>query len=737
MATIKEVAMAAGVSVGTVSNVINGKTNNAEIIEKVEKVIRELGFRPDAKARSLKSTETYLIGVIVNNMEDRSIQLMTAAIEKELRSFGYSIVIKTTDNNEVLENKYIEYFIQLGVDGIIVNTSVKRKKWLEKLKELKIPVVLMNKSVHLESSMDIIQVNYEPAFMECFEWSRNLGFKRIGIVLEKGIINKEKLKDLVRKTDIDIIYKFVGDHSAESGFKAAYEILYENEDIDVIIIGGYMLSKGANKAIEVFEEEKKIHKVCIKTENWIEDDNVFDALIEVSNYEIGYIASHRMIEIIGLKGRSGTNINTVKASFKIKEKAFYNGSKFSVDSSNTLHVAILNAETANVLTKLSKVYEKENGIKIEYHSMKYRELWKLVSNPEKLKESGIDIFMYDVIWKEVLANTNALEDISNIKDKNLSYFSDFIDDIVDNYGVYDGKLYGLPFLTGTQLLFYQKDLFEDNSIKLQFQRRYGYELNVPSNWNEFNEIAEFFTREFNDRSPVKYGTALINQGNLYNSIEFLNRLWSYEGKFVEDNKIALKSLLVKIAIEDYKKSFKYIKKDEIIESWEDIASIFKSGEVAMTILYDSYAFGINDSMESKVVGNIGSAMIPGKSPVLGGWGLGLNSNSETKILALDFMMWACGKRIGNPFAVLSGISSRKSFYLNKDLDGLYPWKSKVLESYAQSKIRGLLKGYDKLNINIKLYDEILGKYLGKIVRDEINIDEAIKIMGDEINNIMK
>lgn len=734
MATIKDVANVAGVSVGTVSNVINGKTNNVELINKVEKVIKELGFIPDAKARSLKSSATNLIGLIVNNIEDRSIQLMFAAIEKELRSYGYSIVIKTTDNNEVLENKYIDYFIQLGVDGIIVKTSVKKKKWIDKLKKLKIPVVLMNNAVQLENSINVIQVNYEPAFMECFEWCRSLNFRRIGIILEKGVINKEKLQNLIIKTGIDIIYKFVGDYSAESGYKAAFEMMYKNE-LDVIIIGSYMLAKGVEKAIEVFETDKKIHKVCIKTENWIEDDNVFDALIEVSNYEIGHLVSKRIIESISLKGVSETNIKTVKAKFKVIDKAFYNGGKYYTEEGNILRVAILNADTADVLKKLSRVYEIEKGIKIEYKIMKYRDLWKLASNPNELKKSGIDVFMYDVIWKETLAEINSLEDISDIRKNNLEYFFDFIDNIVDKYGVYKGKLYGLPFLTGTQLLFYQKDLFEDKAIKLQFYRRYGYELNIPSNWDEFNRIAEFFTKKYNDKSPVQYGTALINQGNIYNSIEFLNRLWSYEGKIIEDNELDLNSDIVKIALEDYKKSFKYIRNERVIESWEDIADIFKSGEVAMTVLYDSYAFGINDSMNSKVAGNIGSAMIPGKSPVLGGWGLGLNSSSKTKKIALDFIMWACGRRISNPFSVLSGISSRKAFYLNKDLDGLYPWKSNVLESYAQSRIRGLLNDPNKLDINIKLYDEILGKYLGKMIRDEIDIDTAIACINKELKNM--
>ena len=65
MATIKEVAKLAGVSIGTVSNVLNGKTSNAELIDRVESAMSQLSYRPDANARSLKNTKSKLIGVLI------------------------------------------------------------------------------------------------------------------------------------------------------------------------------------------------------------------------------------------------------------------------------------------------------------------------------------------------------------------------------------------------------------------------------------------------------------------------------------------------------------------------------------------------------------------------------------------------------------------------------------------------------------------------------------------------
>ena len=64
MSTVKDVAKLAGVSLGTVSNVLNGKTQNEELIERVEYAMKQLSYSPDATARSLKNTKSNTIGII-------------------------------------------------------------------------------------------------------------------------------------------------------------------------------------------------------------------------------------------------------------------------------------------------------------------------------------------------------------------------------------------------------------------------------------------------------------------------------------------------------------------------------------------------------------------------------------------------------------------------------------------------------------------------------------------------
>ena len=105
MATIKDVAKEANVSIGTVSNVINGKTNNEELIRRVENAIEKLDFRLNGKAKSLKMKCTYLIGVVVENLENAETGLILEALERRLENEGYSLVIKWREKMQFLRKR--------------------------------------------------------------------------------------------------------------------------------------------------------------------------------------------------------------------------------------------------------------------------------------------------------------------------------------------------------------------------------------------------------------------------------------------------------------------------------------------------------------------------------------------------------------------------------------------------------------------------------------------------------
>ena len=735
MATIKDVAKEANVSIGTVSNVINGKTNNEELIRRVENAIEKLDFRLNGKAKSLKMKCTYLIGVVVENLENAETGLILEALERRLENEGYSLVIKMAGKNAVLEKKQISQLMKTGVDGMIIMTGNSNKKWEKLVDGSNIPVVLLDKCIMKSENISVIYIDYKRAVDRFFRWCEKNGYKKIAMILGTEVLDSESIAEIVSAhSKLQVHYRLVGNYPAEAGFKATCELLYENEVVDVIFIGNKCMESGVFQAARMLGYEEAIHYVCAKNGKWLEDENRYEGIIDLSFLKQGEEAAKKILESLK-SGKRQMTIGKIEAEFKeIAYSLNKSGKRKLPEYKKSLTVAILNPDTAKVLKEISDIYELETDVHIIYHCLEYHDLWNIIVNPERIKGLKIDIFMYDILWKDSLIQRNLLKDISELEE-NEEYFEDYIEGIVDICGRRKGKLYGLPFLTGTQLLFYQRDLFVDEAIQIQFQRMYGYKLEVPKTQDEYLNVARFFTREFNPKSPVQYGSAMINQGNLYNSIEFLNRLWTYNADIIRNGYCYADTAEFRVAVEKYKELYQYTRPEARITSWEDLAEEFKNGKTAMIQLYDSYAYDLNNYEHSKVAGNIECATVAGKCPVTGGWGLGIYEGSSNQEQAQEFVKWVCGPAYDKLYSVLAGISNRKNFYENKDLELLYPWKKRVLESYRISKNRRQLSNIVDENANMMFYDRILGKTICDMVLGKIAIEEGIKKIQEETEKI--
>ena len=121
--TIVDVAARAGVSLTTVSRVLNGnypvKNSTAD---KVRKAIRELNYEPDAVARSLKNKKTWLIGVVVPDISNPFFTQMIKGIELAAEKEGYSILVASTYEHPEKERSIIRRLAQRQIDAMIIST---------------------------------------------------------------------------------------------------------------------------------------------------------------------------------------------------------------------------------------------------------------------------------------------------------------------------------------------------------------------------------------------------------------------------------------------------------------------------------------------------------------------------------------------------------------------------------------------------------------------------------------
>ena len=120
-ATIKDIAKMANVSVSTVSRVINNNYPvSSEIRERVERIMQESQYRPNAVARSLRSNKTHMVALIIPELSNLFFTRAVEGIERELTKCGYSCAIASSERNKEKEIELIEMFLERRIDGLII-----------------------------------------------------------------------------------------------------------------------------------------------------------------------------------------------------------------------------------------------------------------------------------------------------------------------------------------------------------------------------------------------------------------------------------------------------------------------------------------------------------------------------------------------------------------------------------------------------------------------------------------
>lgn len=145
--TIKDIAKHAGVSVATVSRVVNGFPGvSPATMDRVNKAIADLNYVPNATARSLKIDRTNLLAMLVSNISNSHFTSMAKTIESCCRQQHFNILLCNTEDDPDIELEYLKRLTELRVDGIILNTTGLNDAYVCSLSHT-IPMVLVDRSI--------------------------------------------------------------------------------------------------------------------------------------------------------------------------------------------------------------------------------------------------------------------------------------------------------------------------------------------------------------------------------------------------------------------------------------------------------------------------------------------------------------------------------------------------------------------------------------------------------------
>ena len=144
-ANLRDVARQAGVSVGTVSNVLNRPdVVSPKTLERVQKTIAELGFVPNGFARQLRSGYSRTIGLVVPDVANPFFTEVARGVEDAASKRDYAVFLCNSDESLEKENKYLSVLIQQQVRGVLITPSDSKSHQYENLRERGISVALLD-----------------------------------------------------------------------------------------------------------------------------------------------------------------------------------------------------------------------------------------------------------------------------------------------------------------------------------------------------------------------------------------------------------------------------------------------------------------------------------------------------------------------------------------------------------------------------------------------------------------
>jgi LacI family transcriptional regulator len=182
MPTIREVAEQAQVSVATVSHVINRtRFVDPETQERVYHAIKALGYRPNLLARGLRRRETHTIGLLVPDNANPFFAEFARVVEDAGFAEGYSVILCNSDRSETKEETYIDVLLAKQVDGLIVISATDRADLLQRVIDVGVPLVVVDRNPSNLALSHVLVANEEGGYL-AGKYLLGLGHRRFACI---------------------------------------------------------------------------------------------------------------------------------------------------------------------------------------------------------------------------------------------------------------------------------------------------------------------------------------------------------------------------------------------------------------------------------------------------------------------------------------------------------------------------------------------------------------------------
>ena len=312
-ATIKDVAREANVSIATVSRVLNNdKAVRAVTKKAVHDAMDRVNYTPNSVARSLKTNSTSIIAMLVSDISNSFFTAIAKSIEDYVCTYGYNMIVCSTDGQKEKEIEYLKMLKERHVDGIVLNTTNQNDSLIAQLSK-EIPIVLSNRN--------ITEPNFHGDFVDSdnitgmFDLTTHLiehGHKKIGFI--RGPVglstSEERLKGYC------LAMKKIGcsekgmeenielaDFTVNGGFEGTKAILERRKDLTALILSNNEMAVGSMQ----FLRERNIsipEDISLAAYGDIENMRIMfvqPSIVNMNSYIIGRKIAELIVERIDKK----------------------------------------------------------------------------------------------------------------------------------------------------------------------------------------------------------------------------------------------------------------------------------------------------------------------------------------------------------------------------------------------------------------------------------------------------
>lgn len=262
MATIKDVARAAGVSVGTVSNYLSTPAVLSEATRKrVARAIEQLRYEPNQAARSLRSRQTRMVGMVIPDITNPFFPQLVRGAEEAAASAGYILTTFNTDDRVDRESSAIATCRSHGVDGLllVVAPGDGNADQIKATEAAGIPVVCLDRAP-AAMKVDCVTSDNRAGAREAIYHLLSLGHRRIGYVggplgVCASVDRLEGYKDALQHAGVPWDERLVrnGDFRVDGGLRAGRELLASAAPPTAIFAANGMMALGVLQALEQAE----------------------------------------------------------------------------------------------------------------------------------------------------------------------------------------------------------------------------------------------------------------------------------------------------------------------------------------------------------------------------------------------------------------------------------------------------------------------------------------------------